>query len=1187
MSSPQSPTSLWNRGFVALLLTQFSVAFNDNLFRWLIIPIGKCSAGWEDKSDLILSLGAATFLLPFLVLASTAGFCTDRFARRDVMIGCKIAEVILIILGVAAVLAQSVPAMLTVLCLLGAQSAFFSPSKYGILPDIVPHEQLTNANGIIAMTTMIAVIGGQMLGGFLFELTTPFTGNHIAVAGQGGMGGAVGSWIWIVAIVGIAFGGMVTSFFVTYFPAVDPAAKLHEPITQTYREMAALAKHPALFILALGSAFFWGLGAFAQLNIDKFGESILHIAQDKAMILMGLLSLGIAIGSVLAGLLSRRRLELGIVPCGAFGIAICGLALGITPDVAAIGRDASFWTYSTLYAAVFLFLLGIFAGIYDIPMVTFIQQNSPVVSRGRILASVNFLSFTAMFLSTPIFWGLTSIGLSASHCFFVVGVVVLVLFGLLTYYFLVPFVAFVARTVLARVYHRTIHGLENIPSEGPAIFVGNHVSFLDGFVVYTSLPTAVRFVAHADFIPRGFWSYFGTRLRTLRIRPGKEVVHVIREARDALKNGERLVIFAEGGITRVDQIKGFERGFLSFLKNGNEDVPIVPFYIGGLFGSMFSYANGGKMSWIPRRLRDSVMIAFGKPIVRPQAAQQVQQAVEELAVDARTAYNRKPPLVPSRLAMRRCKEVGRRLFFADSTGLELSGYKMLTAILIARHLLKKRVLSADEQNVGTLLPMSVGGCVTNAAITFSQRTAVNLNYTFGSDILNRCIEKVGIQHILTTRKLLQRFPNLQLDAELICMEDLLPQATTLLKLVTLLQVMLIPSWLHERMLGIHRTKQDDNIAILFTSGSTGEPKGVQLTHNNIAEEAYSFIVAQHIDKSDTLLGILPIFHAFGYAGNFWLTILSGCRGVFHYNPLEPKMVGEMARKYQCTFMPSTPTFLRNYLRRCPKEDFQNLEGVMTGAEKLPVDLMDAWEEKFGNRPGEGFGATELSPCATTNIPPSRQVGTFHTYLKDRSIGTAIAHVAAKIVDPETGEDLPPNTDGMFVVKGPIVMKGYYGEPERTAAVIKNGWYWTGDIARRDEDGFFFITGRQTRMSKIGGEMVPHILVEETLLEIVAAAQRNVSDSATDDADGVALAVASVPDVQKGEQLVVLHRPLPVGLTVEAIRSQMRDRNLPNIWIPSATAFYEVSSIPILGTGKLDLAAVKKLALQITGNEKPV
>jgi len=342
-----------------------------------------------------------------------------------------------------------------------------------------------------------------------------------------------------------------------------------------------------------------------------------------------------------------------------------------------------------------------------------------------------------------------------------------------------------------------------------------------------------------------------------------------------------------------------------------------------------------------------------------------------------------------------------------------------------------------------------------------------------------------------------------------------------------------------------------------------------LTHDNIAEVARGFVGTQRLNENDVLLGFLPFFHAFGLMGNFWLSVFAKAAGVFHFSPLEPKKVAEMARKYSVTFMPATPTFLRNFLRACPKEDFEHVPAIVCGAEKLPIDLIDAWEAKYGVRPTEGYGTTELSPVMATNVPDCRVSDTFHIYKKDGSIGRPICNIVVKVIDLETGEDMPPNGIGMIVAKGPSVMKGYYKQPEKTAEVLKDGWYTTGDVGRIDEDGFIWITGRESRISKIGGEMVPHILIEEEILNILAEGSDSESPEPL-------VAVTALPHPTRGERIIVLYRD--ASLNPEEVVERMIAAGLPRIWIPRADGFIKVDSIPVLGTGKLDLAAVKRQAL---------
>jgi acyl-[acyl-carrier-protein]-phospholipid O-acyltransferase / long-chain-fatty-acid--[acyl-carrier-protein] ligase len=553
-----------------------------------------------------------------------------------------------------------------------------------------------------------------------------------------------------------------------------------------------------------------------------------------------------------------------------------------------------------------------------------------------------------------------------------------------------------------------------------------------------------------------------------------------------------------------------------------------------------------------------------------------------------------PPndLILPRKFLRMCRRRMRRPKVADSTGAELTGAGLLMRTLILRRLLRREVLAPDEQNVGLLLPPSVAGLVANAALGIDCRIAVNLNYTMTSEVTNDCIAQCGIRHVLTSRRVVERF-NLQLNAELVYLEDFKDKATPADKFAAAAMTWLMPVRFLERWLGLTRLGEDDLLTIIFTSGSTGRPKGVMLTHRNVGSNIWAVDQILRLSDDDVLLGILPIFHSFGYTTAMWTVLTLAPKGIYHYSPLEAREVGKLCRRHGATIMIATPTFLRSYLRRCDPEDFARLDVAFTGAEKLSPEVAAAFEQRFGVRPVEGYGATELSPVVCANMPPSRAADRKHQGVKEGTVGLPLPGVSAKVVDLETGEDLGPNKSGMLLVSGPNVMKGYYGRPDLTAEVIReekevekgdsshlperpeecsapigtapfSRWYVTGDVAVIDDDGFITITGRISRFSKLAGEMVPHIRVEEAIGRTLGLGE-----------DDLKIVVTSVPDVKRGERLVVLYTELVES--PEEICRALAAGGLPPLWIPSPDSFRRVPAIPVLGTGKLDLKRVKDLA----------
>ncbi len=443
---------------------------------------------------------------------------------------------------------------------------------------------------------------------------------------------------------------------------------------------------------------------------------------------------------------------------------------------------------------------------------------------------------------------------------------------------------------------------------------------------------------------------------------------------------------------------------------------------------------------------------------------------------------------------------------------------------------------------------------------------MNLNYTMSTEIMNECLRIAGIRQVLTSRRFMEKMSFGQLDAELIYLEDLPGKATRWDKMVGAALAYLAPSALLECRLRLTEARPDDLFTIVFTSGSTGRPKGVMLTNRNIASNTVAIGEVIRLSASDKLCGILPFFHAFGFTVALWAVLTLDLEGAYHFSPLDAKVIGKLCRERGVTIMLATPTFLRTYLRRCEPEDFKTLQVVVVGAEKLPKELSDAFEHKFGVRPVEGYGTTELSPLVSVNIPPSRALPGALMGLKEGTVGRPAPGVSVKVVDPDTGADLAPGEAGMLLVSGPNVMQGYYHQPDKTAEVIRDGWYVTGDIAILDADGFIQITGRLSRFSKIGGEMIPHLRIEEALEKILSPEEH-----------ALVAVVTAVPDARRGERLVVLHTQL--AQSPEAICESLRALGLPNLWIPSPDSFAEVPEIPLLGSGKLDLQAIKRVALE--------
>jgi acyl-[acyl-carrier-protein]-phospholipid O-acyltransferase / long-chain-fatty-acid--[acyl-carrier-protein] ligase len=519
-----------------------------------------------------------------------------------------------------------------------------------------------------------------------------------------------------------------------------------------------------------------------------------------------------------------------------------------------------------------------------------------------------------------------------------------------------------------------------------------------------------------------------------------------------------------------------------------------------------------------------------------------------------------------RIFLEQCRTKGNQVKVVDTTGIKLSGSELLLRTLALKRIIEREAIKPDEQHVGVLLPPTVPAVVTNMALTLSRRVAVNLNYTVSESIINRCIEIAEIKHVLTSRKVMEKL-GYKLDCELVYLEDLREKAILADKLAAFVQAKLMPISMLASKFKLNTVKPDDRITIIFTSGSTGIPKGVPLTMLNVASNVQGFNTVINVRDDDCFLGILPFFHSFGYTVTLWGAMALPSSAAYHFNPLEPRQIGKLIEQTKCTVVLGTPTFLRSFLKRIEPEQFKSVEVVIVGAEKMPIPLAEAFEARFGVRPTEGYGTTELSPVVSVNFPPKRaRTPADMQGLREGSVGRPLPGVHARSVSLDDGRVLGPNEDGMLQFAGPNVMSGYLKQPELTAKVMHGEWYASGDVGHVDKDGFIYITGRESRFSKIGGEMVPHIQVEEEIAKIVGGNE-----------DTTTIAVCGVPDEKKGERLIVLYSQL--DQPPDAIVRKLIEAGLPGIFVPSPDSFIQVDAIPILGTGKLDLRGLQKLALE--------
>jgi acyl-[acyl-carrier-protein]-phospholipid O-acyltransferase / long-chain-fatty-acid--[acyl-carrier-protein] ligase len=516
-----------------------------------------------------------------------------------------------------------------------------------------------------------------------------------------------------------------------------------------------------------------------------------------------------------------------------------------------------------------------------------------------------------------------------------------------------------------------------------------------------------------------------------------------------------------------------------------------------------------------------------------------------------------------RAFIHQARSMGARVALADSTGTSLTYAQTLLRALVLGRVLSREWGTAEH--VGLFVPPTVPAAVANLSIGLWGKIPVNLNYSAAQGVVDSSIDQCGISHVLTSAKVLDKF-KITPKGRLILLEEIPGKVRLADKLWAATVARLVP-WAALPLFvpGLRNESLDATATVIFTSGSTGDPKGVVLSHRNVLSNVHQVNEHVHLKPEEVVLGILPFFHAFGFTVTIWTVLCLGKKVVYHFNPLESKMIGKLCEEHRVTLLIGTPTFMRFYLKNCEPRQFQWITHLILGAEKLKPELARDIEEALHIEPIEGYGCTELSPVVAVNVPEDVEMPGGRTIHGNRlgTVGQPVPGTAIKTVDPDTGADLPPGANGMIAVKGPQVMVGYLNQPELTANVLKGGWYLTGDLGYVDADGFLKITDRLSRFSKVAGEMVPHQAVESAIMEAAGVDEHQ-------------LAVTGVPDPKHGERLCVLFTDL--GISPAEIQKRLADGSVPKVWIPSPRDFIQVPEIPITSTGKVNLRRVKEIAL---------
>ena len=1118
---------LKNAGFHSFLWTQFLGAFNDNVYKILVSLRAVHVAANTGSGSLYLSLAGVVFVIPFLLFSGYAGHLADVVSKRKVLISVKVFEIFVMTLGLAAFFSTRIELMLLVLFLMALHSTVFSPAKYAIVPEMLPDKDLSRANGLLEMSTFVAIVLGTSIGSFLFAAWKSEP------------------WKMGVVTLAVAVAGFLTSLKITHVPpsgATTPFQK--NPFAEVWIGTRHLLKERPLTLTVLGISYFWFLGALFQMDLFLFGSEVLKATDLRVGLLVTALAIGIGVGSMLAGRLSGNKVELGLVPLGAILMGIFCIAL-----------YASRGSYTL--SVISLSLLGVSSGLFIVPLNAYLQQRSESHEKGRLIATNNFYNTVGLLLASGALTGLhDKLHLSPDKLMLIFGVVTLISSIYVVSVvpeFLVRFVLWLTTHTLFKI---RIVGQENVPFRGPALLVSNHMSHIDGFLINACIQRFIRFMVWKPYYEMKAIHWFFKLGKAIPVGTSgpRDVVASIRAARKELEEGHVVCIFAEGAISRTGNMLPFRRGLEKIVEG--LDVPVIPVHLDRLWGSIFSFERGRFLWKWPKRMPYPVTVSFGTPMPALVPAHEVRQAIQELASDA-TEYSKSAGDLLDLRFIRTAKKNWSKFAIADSSGRELTYGRALTASLLVAAWMRKH--RAHDRMLGLLLPSSVGGALANAGVMLAGKIPVNLNFTAGRQAMASAVEQCGIHTVITSRVFLTKAKIEAMDGA-VYLEDILATTSGFDKLRTLITARLLPArWLAPR----GKRTPDSLATVIFSSGSSGVPKGVMLSHHNILSNILAMAQVFWINDHDRIVGVLPFFHSFGFTVTIWLPLVAGCGAAYHTNPTEAAKIGELIEKYRGTLLVSTPTFYAGYTRKCTAGQLASLRFTLVGAEKLRESIGNAFHEKFGIELLEGYGCTEMSPVVAVNGPNFEAGRDTQLGNKPGTVGHPLPGVAVKIVNPGTMQPLAQNAEGLVLVKGANRMLGYLNQPERTAEAVQDGWYVTGDIGALDDEGFLRITDRLARFSKIGGEMVPHLKVEESIYSIIGDNR---------------CAVTGIPDDQRGERLVALYTRL--DMTPAELWRRLSETDLPKLWLPKRENVYQVDALPTLGTGKLDLVGVKARAQQL-------
>ncbi len=1097
----------------------------------------------------------ALILLPFILLFSPAGYASDRYPKHRVMRATSWAAVCLTIGITICYVMGWFWASFVMTFLLAAQSAIYSPAKLGYIRGFFGKEHLAEANGLVSATAIIAILFGTFAFSIVFESVFPAgatSKNEVLTTLV-----PVGLLLIINAVLELV---MVYRLPQTDTPQTDEDFNVSKYLAGGLikNNLKPVLERDVIRLPIIGLAMFWSIGqvllaAFPAFAKAQTGETNTIVIQA----ILGATGIGIALGSLIASRISKNYIETGLIPVGAAGIA---LGLTILPHI-----------HSQLWMGIDFLFIGMMGGMFSVPLSSLIQFHANEKELGKVLAGSNLIQNVAMFSFLGLTVSFSLAGIGAKELLILIAVVAVIVGCYTVVKLPQSLVRFILAAVLSRRYRVNVQGMKNIPNRGGVLLLGNHISWIDWAIIQLASPRPVQFVMHKRFYERWYLKWFFKMFGCVPIEKGASSKASLETIAKLLNQGKVVCLFPEGALSRTGHLGEFRRGFEKAAAQCNDDVVIQPFYLRGLWGSQFSSSSEKLKSKPMPGWRRDIIVAFGETIDKNTRADVLKRRVFDLSVSSWQSYADDLPTLAHAwidTTVHRRKE----LAIADTSGQPLSASKLLTAAIAFSKRIKR---NSPEQNIGLLVPTSAGGVIANMATLMLGKTIVNLNYTASPAAMQSALDQAEVQSIYTSKKFIKKLEARGLDfsesfrnKKIFFLEEMKEKISTIEMTRTYIMTRLLPASILKILYCRHQDASS-TAAILFSSGSEGAPKGIQLSHTNFMANLKQISDVLNMQDEDVMMASLPLFHAFGLTVTQFLPLIEGIPMVCHPDPTDAAGTGKAIAKYRATIMCGTSTFLRLYTRNSKVHPLmlQSLRLVIAGAERLNPEVRDAFKLKFNKDILEGYGTTETTPVAGVNVPSSLDTGSWKVQLGEKrgTVGMPLPGTSFKVVDPETLEELSSGHRGMVLIGGAQVMQGYLNAPEKTESVIHDiegiRWYVTGDKGYLDEDGFLTIVDRYSRFAKLGGEMVSLGSVEQAIVK-----------SLNEEYIDLEVVAVNIPDDKKGEQIVLL---TDRDITKDELRTGMLSANCNPLMIPST--IIRVESLPKLGSGKTDFAAAKEIA----------